>query len=105
MGSHRTRVVHLACIAAIAAATACGSSGSSGSSGYDDGVRQRFVAACTEASSGRETACRAAYECITKRVPFADFKAADDAVAAGRAVDPKTAQVLVQCAAQSTPSP
>jgi hypothetical protein len=102
MGSHRTRVAHLACIAAIAAATACGSSGSGG---YDDGVRQRFVAACTEASSGRETACKAAYECITKRVPFADFKAADDAVAAGRAVDPKTAQVLVQCAAQSTPSP
>jgi hypothetical protein len=102
MGSHRTCIANLACIAAVAAATACGSTGSSG---YNDGVRQRFVAACTQASSGRETACEAAYECITQRVSFADFKAADDAVAAGRTVDPKTAQVLMQCAAQSTPSP
>jgi hypothetical protein len=99
MDAHRTRIAHLACLAAIAAAAACGSSGSSG---YDDSVRQRFVAACTRASSGRQSACEAAYDCIRKRVSFAEFKAADDAVRAGQPVDPKTAQVLVQCAAAST---
>lgn len=101
MDAHRTRIAHIACLAALVAAAACGSSGSSG---YDDGVRQRFVAACTQASSGRETACTAAYECIRTRVSFADFKAADDAVRAGHAIDPKTAQVLIQCAAESASS-
>jgi hypothetical protein len=99
MGLHRTRITHVACLAAIGLATACGSSSSSG---YDNGVRQRFVAACTQTSSGRTAACEAAYDCIRKRVSFADFKAADDAVRAGRAIDPKTARVLVQCAAEST---
>lgn len=96
--ARRIRAVHLACLGVILAATACGSSGSSG---YDNGVRDRFVAACTKASSGRSAACSAAYECIRGRLPFSDFKAADDAVAAGKPVDPATAQVLVQCAAQS----
>ena len=99
MGLPHIRFGHLTCLAAIGLATACGSSSSTG---YDNGVRQRFVAACTQASSGRQAACEAAYDCIRKRVSFADFKAADDAVRAGQAVDPKTAQVLVQCAAQST---
>ena len=99
MGIPRIRFGHLACLAAIGLAGACGSSSASG---YDSGVRQRFVAACTQTSSGRQTACEAAYDCIKKRISFADFKAADDAVRAGQTVDPKTAQVLVQCAAQST---
>jgi hypothetical protein len=98
MAAHRIRIAHLACLGAIVAAGACGSGGSGG---YDDGVRQRFVAACTQASSGREAACRAAYDCVRERVPFADFKAADAAIRAGRQVDPKTAQVLVQCVAES----
>jgi hypothetical protein len=98
MAAHRMRVGHLAFLGAIVAAAACGSGGSAG---YDDGVRQRFVAACTQASAGREAACTAAYDCIRNRLPFADFKAADDAVRAGRQVDPATAQVLAQCATQS----
>jgi hypothetical protein len=98
MAAHRIRVSRLACVGAVLAATACGSGGSRG---YDNGVRDRFVSACTKASSGRSAACAAAYECIRSRLPFADFKAADEAVRAGRAVDPATAQVLVQCAAQS----
>jgi hypothetical protein len=100
MAAHRFRVVHLACLGAILTATACGSGGSGG---YDGGVRDRFVAACTRASSGRTAACVAAYECIRDRLPFADFKAADEDVRAGRPVDPATAQVLVQCTAQSAP--
>lgn len=100
MAAHRIRVPHLACLGAILAATACGSGGSRG---YDDGVRDRFVAACTKASSGHADACTAAYACIRNRLSFADFKAADDAVRAGRTVDPATAQVLVQCAAESAP--
>jgi hypothetical protein len=93
------RLSHLATLAAILAASACGSGGSGG---YDDGVRQRFVAACTQASSGREAACQATYDCIKQRVSFTDFKAADDAIRQGRQVDPKTARVLVQCVAEST---
>jgi hypothetical protein len=99
MVARRIRLPHLACIGAVVAATACGSGGSRG---YDSGVRDRFVAACTKASSGRSAACSAAYECIRGRLSFADFKAADDAVRAGRTVDPATAQVLAQCAAQSS---
>ena len=57
--------------------------------------------ASTRTSSGQATACEAAYECIRKRLPFADFKAADEDVQAGRQVDPATTQVLVQSAAQS----
>ena len=101
MSSHRVRFAHLTCLGAILVAAACSSGGSSG---YDNGVRDRFVAACTKASSGRSAACSAAYECIRGRLPFSDFKAADDAVAAGKPVDPATAQVLVQCAAQSATS-
>jgi hypothetical protein len=97
MAAHRIRVGHLACLGAIVAAAACGSGGSGG---YDDGVRQRFVAACTHASAGREAACTAAYDCIRDGLPFADFKAADDAIRAGRPVEPGTAQVLIQCATQ-----
>jgi hypothetical protein len=99
MAPHRMRLVHLAILGAILAAPACGSGGSSG---YDDGVHQRFVAACTQASSGREAVCEAAYNCIKQRVSFADFKAADDAIRQGRPVDPKTARVLVQCVSEST---
>lgn len=101
MSSQRVRVAHLTSLGAILVAAACSSGGSGGSGGYDNGVRDRFVAACTKASSGRSAACSAAYECIRGRLPFSDFKAADDAVAAGKPVDPATAQVLVQCAAQS----
>jgi hypothetical protein len=93
------RLVHLATLGAILAASACGSGGSAG---YDDGVRQRFVSACTQASSGREAVCEAAYNCIKERVPFADFKAADDAIRQGRTVEPKTAHVLIQCVAEAT---
>jgi hypothetical protein len=100
MPAHSVRVAHLACLGAILVAAACSSGGSSG---YDDGVRNRFVAACTKASSGREAACAAAYACIRDRLPFADFKAADNDVAAGRPVDPATAQVLAQCAAENAP--
>jgi hypothetical protein len=99
MAAHRIRIAHLACLGAVVAAAACGSGGSGG---YDDGVRQRFVAACTQASSGRGAACRAAYDCIRERVSFANFKAAEAAIRAGRQVDSKTAQVLVRCVAQST---
>ena len=98
MAAHRMRLAHLATLGAILAATACGSGGSGG---YDDGVKQRFVAACTQASSGREAVCQATYDCIKQRVSFADFKAADDAIRQGRRVDPKTAEILVQCVAQS----
>lgn len=100
VAASRTRVAYLACLGAILTATACGSGGSGG---YDGGVRDRFVAACTKASSGRTAACVAAYDCIRARLPFADFKAADEDVRAGRTVDPATAQVLIQCAAQSAP--
>jgi hypothetical protein len=100
MAPHRMRLVHLATLGAILAAAACGSGGPGG---YDDGVHQRFVAACTRASSGRAAVCEAAYNCIKQRVPFADFKAADDAIRQGRPVDPRTAQVLVECVSQSTP--
>jgi hypothetical protein len=78
--------------------------GSSGSSGYDDGVRARFIASCTQASSGRADACTAAYDCIRDRVPFADFKAADDALRAGRPVDPATSQAILRCVAESVRS-
>lgn len=98
MAAHRMRLVHLATLGAILATTACASHGSSG---YDNGVRQRFVAACTQASSGREAACRAAYDCIRQRVSFADFTAANDASRQGRPVDPKTAHVLAECVAKS----
>ena len=98
MAAHRIRLTHLAILGGILAATACGSGSSTG---YNDGVRSRFVAACTHASSGLDAACEAAYDCIKQRVSFADFSAADDAVRQGRQVDPKTAQVLVQCVAQS----
>jgi len=101
MAAHRTSLAYLATLGAVLAATACGSGGSSG---YDAGVRSRFVTACTQTSSGLETACEAAYDCIKQRVPFADFAAADDAVREGRAVDPKTARVLAQCVAQSAHS-
>jgi hypothetical protein len=101
MAAHRTSLAYLATLGAVLAATACGSGGSSG---YDAGVRSRFVSACAQASSGHTTACEAAYDCIRQRVSFADFKAADDAVRQGRQVDPKTAQVLVQCVAQSAHS-
>ncbi len=98
MAAHRTSLAYLATLGAVIAATACGSGGSSG---YDAGVKSRFVSACTQASSGRTIACEAAYDCIRQRVPFADFKAADDAIREGRPVDPKIAPVLGQCAAQS----
>jgi hypothetical protein len=61
------------------------------------------VAACTKTSSGQATACRAAYECVSHRLAFADFKAADEDIRAGRAVDPATAHVLVQCVTESAP--
>jgi hypothetical protein len=98
MAAHRIPLAHLATLGAILATTACGSGGSTG---YDDGVRHAFVAACTQTSSGREAACEAAYECIEQRVSFADFKAADEAIREGRAVDPKILPVLTQCAVQS----
>jgi hypothetical protein len=98
MAAHRIRLAHLATLGAILVATGCGSGKSDG---YDAGVRSRFVSACTQASSGRQDACRAAYDCIKARLSFADFKAADDAVTQGRAVDPATAQVLAQCVARS----
>jgi hypothetical protein len=98
MAAHRIRLTHLATLGAILAATACGSGGSGG---YDDGVRQRFVSACTQTSSGHEAACAAAYNCIKQRVSFADFKAADQAIREGKSVDPKIAQVLAQCASES----
>jgi len=101
MAAHRKRLVHLATLWAIVAASACGSGGSGG---YDDGVRQRFVVACTQASSGREAACQTAYDCIKRRVPFADFTTAEGAIRQGREVDPKTAQVLAQCVALSSRS-
>jgi hypothetical protein len=100
MSSHRVRFAHLTYLGAILVAAACSSGGSSG---YNDGVRDRFVAACTQTSSGQEAACKAAYECVSHRLAFADFKAADDDIRAGRPVDPATAQVLVQCATQSAP--
>lgn len=100
LAARRIRLVHLACLGAILAATACGSSGSSG---YDNGVRDRFVAACTQTSSGQTEACQAAYECVSHRLAFADFKAADEAIRAGRPVDPATSRVLVQCATASAP--
>ena len=99
MAADRMRLVHLATLGAILAASACGSGGSNG---YDGGVKQRFLSACTRASSGREAVCRAAYACITQRVSFADFKAADEALRQGRQVDPKTSQVLGRCVAEAT---
>ena len=97
MPVHSVRAAHLACLGAILVAAACSSGARDG---YDNGVRDRFVAACTRTSSGQEAACKAAYECIRKRLPFADFKAADEDVHAGRPVEPATTQVLMQCAAQ-----
>ena len=97
MPVHSVRAAHLACLGAILVAAACSSSGGGG---YDNGVRSRFVAACTRTSSGQTAACEAAYECIRRRLPFADFKAADEDAQAGRQVDPATARVLVQCAVQ-----
>jgi hypothetical protein len=99
MAAHRKRLHHLATLGAILATAACSSGGSSG---YDDGVRQRFVTACTQASSGRQAVCEAAYACIRQRVSFDDFKAADDAIRQRQPVDPKTARVLTQCVAEST---
>jgi len=100
MSSQRVRVAHLTTLGAILVAAACSSGGSTG---YDAGVRDRFVAACTKASSGQAASCNAAYECVSHRLPFADFKAADEDIRAGRPVDPATAQVLVQCATESAP--
>ena len=97
MAAHRIPFASLATLGAILAATACGSSSPSG---YDDGVRKAFVSACTQTSSGREAACEAAYECITRRVSFPDFKAADAAIREGKPVDPRIVPVLTQCAAQ-----
>ena len=101
MAAHRIPLAYLATLGAILAATACGSSSPSG---YDDGVRNAFVSACTKTSSGREAACEAAYECITQRVSFADFKAADTAIREGHPVDPKILPLLTQCAVQSAHS-
>jgi len=98
MSSHRVRVAHLTYLGAILVAAACSSGGSNG---YNDGIRDRFVAACTNASSGQAAACSAAYECVSHRLPFADFKAADEDIRAGRPVDPATAKVLVQCITES----
>jgi hypothetical protein len=98
MAAHRILLADLAVVGAILAATACGSSSPSG---YDDGVRNAFVSACTQTSSGREAACNAAYDCITQRVSFADFKAADTAIREGHPVDPKILPLLTRCAVQS----
>jgi hypothetical protein len=103
MSSQRVRVAHLTSLGAILVAAACSSGGSGGSGGYDNGVRERFVAACTQTSSGQTKACQAAYECVSHRLAFADFKAADEAIRAGRPVDPATSHVLVQCATASAP--
>jgi hypothetical protein len=103
MSTHRVRAAYLTSLGAILVAAACSSSGSSGSSGYDNGIRDRFVAACTKASSGQAEACSAAYECVSHRLAFADFKAADEDIRAGRPVDPATAHVLVQCVTESAP--
>jgi len=103
MSSQRVRVAHLTSLGAILVAAACSSGGSGGSGGYDNGVRDRFVAACTQTSSGQTDACKAAYECVSHRLAFADFKAADEAIRAGRPVDPATSRVLVQCATASAP--
>jgi hypothetical protein len=103
MSSQRVRVAHLTSLGAILVAAACSSGGSGGSGGYDNGVRDRFVAACTQTSSGQTAACQAAYECVSHRLAFADFKAADEAIRAGRPVDPATSRVLVQCATASAP--
>ncbi len=103
MSSQRVRVAHLTSLGAILVAAACSSGGSGGSGGYDNGVRDRFVAACTQTSSGQTEACQAAYECVSHRLAFADFKAADEAIRAGRPVDPATSRVLVQCATASAP--
>jgi hypothetical protein len=103
MSSQRVRVAHLTSLGAILVAAACSSGGSGGSGGYDNGVRDRFVAACTQTSSGQTEACQTAYECVSHRLAFADFKAADEAIRAGRPVDPATSRVLVQCATASAP--
>jgi hypothetical protein len=103
MSSQRVRVAHLTSLGAILVAAACSSGGSGGSGGYDNGVRDRFVAACTQTSSGQTEACQAAYECVSHRLAFADFKAADEAIRAGRPVDPATSRVLVECANASAP--
>ena len=103
MAAHRVRAAHLACLGAILVAAAC-SSACDGSSGYDNGVRDRFVAACTKASSGQAAACNAAYECIRKPPAVRRLQGCRRGRPAGRPVDPATAQVLVQCAAQSAPT-
>ena len=64
-------------------------------------MERNFVDACDRTSGGMHDACTRAYDCITARVSFADFKAADAAAAAGKPVDPAVREALVACAAQA----
>ncbi|HYX84373.1 MAG TPA: hypothetical protein VE777_05335 [Gaiellales bacterium] len=83
------------CVALAVTAAACGGSAPTQ---YDDQVERNFVDACTRTSGGMHDACARMYDCIKARVSFADFKAADAAVAAGTPVHPAVGQALAACA-------
>ena len=50
---------------------------------------------------GLEQACTAAYNCISSRLTFAQFLAADEAAREHTAIDPNTQAVITNCAAES----
>lgn len=91
-------ISRIACLGALAlAAAACGHSTPTS---YNGEVQHNFISACTNAGAP-EQACTAAYNCISSRLTFAQFLAADKAAREHTAVDPNTQAVITNCVAES----
>ena len=72
---------------------ACGGGGDDEPS-YPADVKERFLAACSKSSKGKDEICRCTFSKIEDTVPFAEFNKADKALSGGGRADPATAEKL-----------